>query len=237
LPIVVLFVQRVSRGERTSDFKAGARFLLFFSFAPIGLALILSYLFPFSIWGTRHLIVCIAPYILLAAAAIMRLNPLWLRATVMALLGCWLLVTALGTVVRREGRFIWCAWDDLAGIAAREDPQVSLNVYAFEDLVAYHVWFGLERHRGTRPTVAVIKDMPGVVEDPAYFLPRRFDGVVTRKLDEIKDERIWVTFRDTSFDELRPPMRSLIERGYRVERSFETSAQGQRAFLVLMSKN
>jgi hypothetical protein len=104
-------------------------------------------------------------------------------------------------------------------------------VYAFEDLVAYHLWFALEREGRLR--VVSIDGAPGVAEDPAYFLPRDFDGVAVANTDALQGERFWAAFRDTNWDESRQPLKLIEERGYRAERVYETSAQGQRAFLVL----
>ena len=122
--------------------------------------------------------------------------------------------------------------------ALRDEPaDAPFNVYAFEDLVAYHLWFASQgaAHRA-RSNVAVVKNVPGLSEDPAYFLPRRFAGVAVRQPSALDGERLWLAFRDNSLDEGRPPLNILKGRGYRVERVFETSAQGQRAFLVLVSR-
>ncbi len=214
-------------------------FLLAFALAPVPLAFVLSYALPVSVWGTRHLIVAAAPYLLLGAVALVRLRPAWLRAAALVALGCWLAFAALTTLSRREGRFIWCAWGDLAARALRDEPAgAPFNVYAFEDLVAYHLWFASQDEANrARSNVAVVKHVPGLSEDPAYFLPRRFEGVaVLRDASALDGERLWLAFRDNSLDEGRPPLNILKGRGYRVERVFETSAQGQRAFLVLVSR-
>ncbi|HEX6622794.1 MAG TPA: glycosyltransferase family 39 protein [Pyrinomonadaceae bacterium] len=224
----------LSDGERPN----ATHFLLAFALAPVPLAFVLSYVLPVSVWGTRHLIVAAAPYLLLGAVALVRLRPAWLRAAALVALGCWLAFAALAGVLRREGPFIWCAWGDLVARALRDEPAgAPFDVYAFEDLVAYHLWFAAqgEAHHA-RPNVAVVKNVPGLFEDPAYFLPRRFAGVAVLQPSALEGERLWLAFRDNSFDEGRPPLNILKERGYRVERVFETSAQGQRAFLVLVSR-
>jgi hypothetical protein len=140
--------------------------------------------------------------------------------------------------VRREPAYVWCAWEGLAASAARDEARdpaggatTSSDVYAFEDLVAYHLWFALEREGRFR--VVNVKGAPGVVEDPAYFLPRDFDGVASANPDALGGERFWAAFRDTGWDESRQPLKLIKERGYRAERVYEASAQGQRAFLVL----
>ncbi len=221
-----------------SDGFSPTHFLLFFSFIPPALAFILSYALPHSVWGTRHLIIAAAPYMMAASVAVWRVRPKWLKGSLLALLCSWYFFAGVLTLVRREGTHVWCAWESLAAPLARSEEEGAgspADVYAFEDLVAYHLWFALGGERG-RFRVSVVKGVPGLVEDPAYFLPRGFDGVRVGNADALEGERIWIAFRDTAWDEGRQPLKLMKERGYRVERIFETGAQGQRAFLVLVSR-
>jgi hypothetical protein len=228
-------------------------FLVLFTLLPVALAFAASHALPQSVWGARHLIVASGPYALLAGLALERLRPLWLRAAALMLLCCWLAVTAALALVRRDPAPVWCAWEGLASSAARDearDPAVAgggafvgggasqpSDVYAFEDLVAYHLWFALERGETARRfRVVSVKGVPGVAEDPAYFLPRGFEGVAVADAGALRGERFWVAFRDTAWDESRQPLKLLTERGYRAERVYETTAQGQRAFLVLFKR-
>ena len=55
----------------------------------MALAILASWVLPHSVWGTRHLIIVAVPYLLLAAIALERLRPQWLRITALLLLGCW----------------------------------------------------------------------------------------------------------------------------------------------------
>jgi hypothetical protein len=163
------------------------------------------------------------------------------------LLGCWLAAAGALALVRREAAPVWCAWDGLATSAARDDARDSAAtgdgasqaaaVYAFEDLVAYHLWFALERvETAGRFRVVSVKGAPGVAEDPAYFLPRGFDGVATADTGALGGERFWLAFRDINWDESRQPLKLINERGYRAVRVYEQAAQGQRAFLVLFAR-
>jgi hypothetical protein len=231
--------------------------LSLFTLAPVALAFAASLMLPYSVWGTRHLIIVAAPYALLCGAALARTRPAWLKATALLLLACWLLCVGALTLVRGEGAYVWCAWGDLAASALRDDANNShaedesktlrleaddaagrrVNVYAFEDLVAYHLWFALDGDaRARRLRVVSLKGMPGTLEDPAYFLPRDFDGVTVAPADALEGTRFWAAFRDTTWDESRPPLSFITSRGYRASRVYETSAQGQRAFLVLFTR-
>ena len=210
--------------------------LLVFTVLPVLLAFVASYALPQSVWGTRHLIVAYAPYALLAGLALERLRPLWWRGAALILLCCWLGAVAALTLVGRDAAPVWCAWEGLAASAARDEAR-GADVYAFEDLVAYHLWFALERgETAGRFRVASIKGAPGLTEDPAYFIPRGFDGVALAKTDALRGERFWLAFRDTNWDESRQPLKLINERGYRAVRVYEQAAQGQRAFLVLFAR-
>jgi hypothetical protein len=239
LPVAVLIFKRLRRRDEVDDVESKTvEFLLLFTAVPVALALAASYVLPQSVWGTRHLIVAAGPYALLAGLALGRLRPAWWRAAALLLLCCWMALVGALNLVRREPAYVWCAWEGLAASAARDerrDPAGgaadSSNVYAFEDLVAYHLWFALEREGRFR--VVSVKGAPGVLEDPAYFLPRDFDGVAVANADTLNGQRFWAAFRDTGWDESRPPLKLITERGYRPARVYETAAQGQRAFLVL----
>ncbi|HVF48816.1 MAG TPA: glycosyltransferase family 39 protein, partial [Pyrinomonadaceae bacterium] len=136
---LVWYVWRTLR--RTQD-AANARalpWLVIFSVLPVALAFLLSWILPYSVWGTRHLIIIAAPYLILCATALARLRPFWLRTTLLILLGCWTLLSATVLLVSRERNYVWCAWETLARRAVESEParDPPLKIYAFEDLVAY----------------------------------------------------------------------------------------------------
>jgi hypothetical protein len=218
--------------------EGAATFLLVFAAVPAALAFAASYVLPHSVWGARHLMVAAGPYALLAGLALGSLRPAWWRAGALLLLCCWFGAVGALNLVRREGTFVWCAWEGLAASAARDAARGEpADLYAFEDLIAYHLWFALERGGAAgRFRVVSVKGVPGVAEDPAYFLPRDFDGVAVRGADALRGESFWAAFRDAEWDESRQPLKLITERGYRAEHVYETAAQGQRAFLVLFTR-
>ncbi|MBC7929593.1 MAG: glycosyltransferase family 39 protein, partial [Rubrivivax sp.] len=124
LPVVVLLVRRARRRRQDKDSggeheerKGSVALLVFFVLAPALLAFVASYALPVSVWGTRHLIFIAAPFALLAGIALAALRPLWLKASALALICCWFLLAGALTLVRREGAYIWCAWEGLAASA------------------------------------------------------------------------------------------------------------------------
>jgi hypothetical protein len=262
LPVIALLVATVrsrragtnASGEVDQGKDEAVIFLLTFTLLPVALAFAASYLLPQSVWGTRHLIVSAGPYALLAGLALGRLRPVWWKACALMLLCCWFALVGILTLARRPPVYVWCAWEGLAASAAAEEthgangsgganptPTADVNtarpadLYAFEDLVAYHLWFALDGREGRAGLFRIVsvKGAPGIAEDTAYFLPRDFDGVTLARPEAIQGERFWAAFRDTTWDESRQPLKLITERGYRAERIYESGAQGQRAFLVL----
>ena len=127
--------------------------------------------------------------------------------------------------------FIWCAWENLARDISADQPA---KIFVFEDLVAYHFWFA-ERND---PNIQIVKieNLEGVEEDKAYFLPRGFDDVKKMNFDEITDESFYIAFRDQSFNLQTPPLKNLIEKGYKTGEPKIFEANGLKAFLIKVSR-
>ncbi len=115
---------------------------------------------------------------------------------------------------------------------AESSTQGEVRIYAFEDLVAYHLWFDLDATGETRFRVAVVKDIPGLVEDRAYFLPRGFDEIEVTNADNLRGDYFWLAFRDGAWDASRPPLKTVIDEGYTIGVPFEIETTGGRAFIV-----
>jgi len=215
------------------------RSLFLFSFAPALVVFLLSWILSYSIWGTRHLIITAGPYAILAAIALKQLHPYWIRITVFLISGCWFLLAGSLFLLLRPPAFIWCAWEPIAHemMLIESDSSEAVEVYAYEDLVAYHLWFALDTARNARFKVAVIKGVPDIPEDPAYFLPRGFSDIKAKDCAAPKGKNIWVAFRAAQWDETRPPLNVLEASGYQVGRVLSLKAQGEQAFLVKLWRN
>jgi uncharacterized membrane protein len=214
------------------------RALFLFALAPVAVVFGLSWLLPLSIWGTRHLIIVTAPYAVLVAVAITRLTRDWLRIAVCLVLGFWFLVAGSAWALARPQFYIWCAWEPLARQVEVSEQQSAeeVRVYAFEDLVAYHLWFALDSLPPKQFKVAVIKNVDGIQEDPAYFLPRKFDEIKVMNSTQITGNEIWIAYRSLRLDDTLPPLSTLENMGYTVRNVFATPAQGQQAFMVRMGR-
>lgn len=235
LPLAILIWRSLKRQLP----EARPVWMLFgFAILPIAIVFILSWIFPHSVWGTRHLIVTSAPYAILAAIAISRLNIAWLRTTCLVLIGCWVFLNGAVMLVKRPPNLTWCNWEPLAQevVKAETNTREPIDVYAFEDLVAYHLWFAF-KNTERQPElgkfrVHVVKGIPGLAEDPAYFLPRRFYDIEAQDGATLKGDSIWLAFRDSQWNTTRPPLSMIAAQDFEVARIFELQAQGQKSFLV-----
>jgi len=235
---LLMFSVRVWRSrERANDADLQPiRVLFLLALAPVAIVFGLSWLLPLSIWGTRHLIIVAAPYAILVSLAIVRLTRDWIRIAVYAILGSWILLAGSAWALVRPPVYIWCAWEPLARQVEANEPQAAedVRVYAFEDLVAYHLWFAFDSSQRKQFKVTVIKNFPGAVEDPAYFLPRRFNQVAVINSAQINGSGIWIAYRAARWDETLPPLSTLENMGYAVRDVHSTQTQGQQAFMVRM---
>jgi len=174
---------------------------------------------------------------MLAAIAIIRLQPYWARVVVFLIAGCWFAAAGVYVLIRPAPQFIWCAWTDLAP-EVRQSTTLSsppASIYAFEDLVAYHLWFAFRDSQDFR--VSVIKGLPGTTEDAAYFLPRDFEDIQVRAAGvPIDDHEVWIAFRASRLDEHRPPLNRFTSAGYQIERVLTEHTQGQEAFLIKLQR-
>ena len=235
LPLLALPWRRwKQRREQSVTLDETFYLLASFTLLPLLLAFIFSWMLPQSIWGARHLIIVAGPYALLAAVALNRLRPIEAKFTLLILIGGWFLFAGVATLVQPKPVYVWCAWEQL-GQQMKQRPHTDnevTRIYAFEDLVAYHLWFALDANPRSAFHVGVIKDVPGIEEDKAFFLPRAFNDVSVRKDFPPDENHIWIAFRDTTRDEARPPFRTAANSGYQVKSVFETDAGGEKTFLV-----
>jgi mannosyltransferase len=204
--------------------------LLLFIKVPVLLALAASWIFPYSIWGARHLIIVFAPMAILASILINKIKIEQLKTGLIALL-FFLFGAAFALQIKNaQTKFIWCAWENLA---SKTDAGKAQKIYAFEDLSAYILWFSLRE--SDRFQVFKV-NIEGLAEDKSYFLPRGFDQVRTTDASGIEGERFWIAFRDKEFNLSKPPLSNLIEKGYKIGEPEVFQAQGMMAFLVLVEK-
>jgi 4-amino-4-deoxy-L-arabinose transferase-like glycosyltransferase len=188
-------------------------FLLLFAFLPIAAVFAASWLMPYSIWGTRHLIIVVVPVTLLFSIAVTECRPASIRKAAIVLITLLSALALASESFRPKQVHFWCAWEGLALDIRSSIPQSeTANIYTFENLAAYHIWFALRNTPNTR--VSVIGGYEDSLTLEMYFLPRGFEDVRTIDLAELDDESFWMLFRTRTVDEQTPVIDALKSKGY-----------------------
>jgi len=207
--------------------------LAIFTLAPISIAFIVSWILPYSIWGTRHLIIAFAPFAILLAIAFSKIKIWQFRTASFGLMFLLFGAAFLFQATRAEPKYIWCAWENLA-LSLPQNQSEPTKIYVFEDLVAYHFWFALRDSDG-KFQVIKINGIEGLSEDKAYFLPRGFAEV--QKADNFAGEHFFIAFRDKNWNELAPPLQNLMVQNYKIGEPQIFQAQNLKAFLVEITRD
>src|SRR5687767_12499410 len=166
LAVLVMYFVRWKDEEQ----KQSVYLLLLLVGLPLVVAFAASWLLPHSVWGTRHLIIVLPPTIILLANAILRIPSRTFRIVVVSLVIALSCVALVLNLRREPPRHVWCAWSDAAEDirAGATQPGELTKVYAFEDLVAYHLWFALRDDDRFR--VFGVKGVDTRSDDASYFL-------------------------------------------------------------------
>ncbi|HVF47453.1 MAG TPA: hypothetical protein VNA17_07800 [Pyrinomonadaceae bacterium] len=195
---------------------------------PTVAALAASWLLPYSIWGTRHLIIVFAPWAILASVILVSVQQVWLRRSLIALaIGA----SGFGFLARPERNaqeYSWCRWEQHSASIERD-----ASIYAAEDIIAYHIWFA---RREMTPAVYKVTGLDGIREDAAYFLPRRFTGVTTKDVAAIDEDQVWFAYRGSTIDPAKPPLQQFAAKGYRIEKYDVQSTNSDGTIMLLLEK-
>jgi len=205
--------------------------LVLFIALPLISAFVLSWLLQYSIWGTRHLIIVFVPVSIFIAIVLGGVRIPTLKIAAITLI---LLFSGYGFVLKASSErpeYSWCAWEPLATEAAAKNDA---NIYTFEDLVAYHVWFAGRNQQANK--VFNVNGIDGITEDNAYFLPRGFNDIGMVNFDEIKNTKLWIAYRFSDVIPTEPPLRNFIVKGYHISDRQIIEANGESAILLLLEK-
>ncbi|MCA1640059.1 MAG: glycosyltransferase family 39 protein [Acidobacteria bacterium] len=116
--------------------------LTIFTLTPVLLTFAASWILPYSVWGTRHLIIVFAPTAGLLTFFLSKIKNKLLKIGLTSFIFLLSTVAFAIQTVTPPPKFIWCAWENLAQTISRNEPS---KIYVFEDLTAYHFWFALQR--------------------------------------------------------------------------------------------
>ena len=200
---------------------------------PIFLALAMSWVLPYSVWGSRHLIITFAPVAILIAIFLTGTEDQKARTWLLSLLGVFTLAAFVVTAMNPPREQVWCAWETAAETEVNRKDRI---IYAFEDLSAYHLWFATRR---SSASIVKVNGIDAIVEDKAYFLPRGSEDLI-RVIDakdvpdaaNLLDEKVYFAFRDTTWNEHHQPIDFFKSKGYSVRQVFASDRlQGMQVFL------
>jgi hypothetical protein len=209
------------RNNLDKDQRTATAILVIFLAVPLVTAFAASWVLPYSVWGTRHLIIAFAPFALLVAASLSHLPKPSMRISALTLIICFSGYGFAVEAMRIRQPPVWCGFETIAKLLQADEAG---PVYVFEDLAAYHLWFEFDRNRTTQtdlPTVIKVDNFPGMYEDKAYFIPRGLDDEHLRSGTPPLDSRpaqIWVVYRAARLDITAPPLDTLSDHGFLIER-------------------
>lgn len=229
--VLILFCVKWNK-NKTSTESGQLWMLVIFAGMPVFIAFAASWLLPYSIWGTRHLIIVFVPIAILLAKAASEVEQRTIRISLLSLIVLFTGYAFFLTAQRESSQYSWCAWEPLT---AESKLPANANIYAGEDLVAYHIWFAnrslLERK------VVRVEGLIGVNEDKAYFLPRGFGSIEKLDLKDLTDQQFWIAYRSQHWDPNAVFLDDLRSRGYKVGTPQIIDANSEKAILVEFIKN
>jgi hypothetical protein len=220
-------------GEKDVESRRAFHMLAFPAALPIAGAFAASWLLPYSIWGSRHLIIVYAPLLLSAAIFLERIASKKMKAFA---IGAVLLLTALAfsvQLMRPQAEYAWCA---LSRVSQDARDLNARHLYVFEDLLAYQLWFENRMPASDQIKVVKVSGIEGIYEDKAYFLPRGFDGVETIDAAGLSASGLWLVYRANSFTEKEPPLRNFRNLGYEAVEKREYKVTSETVFLVRVER-
>lgn len=215
------------------DSEIELKVLSLFVLLPLTVAFLVSIVSPYSIWGTRHLLVIVAPYFLLVAAGLKRIRPEALRLLCYGILAVMIVPAFAVFIIRPQPLHSWCGWERLIDEVKPEDAQ---TVYVFEDAVAYDFWYASQTKTEGKLRVILIEDDPDIPEDKAYFLPRGFDGIQKAGEESIAGDKFWIAVRNIWDNEEHPLWKRIKAKGYRLGPALRLKTADAFVFLVPVQK-
>jgi hypothetical protein len=112
-----------------------------------------------------------------------------------------------------------------------EKLEPNAKIYAFEDFVAYQLWFANKQFE-----ISKINGYDDMLKDKAYFLPRGVDLVKFGEKSTIQGEKFWLAFRQDKLTVDKQAVRDLEQKGYKLGEPVIFQTQGITAFMLPVSK-
>ena len=81
-----------------------------------------------------------------------------------------------------------------------------------------------------------VRNVEGVAEDAAYFLPRGFNDVGIVELGDVSDDSLWIAYRGEQIDEAANPLQAFTSGGYHIADKKMIATDSGNAILINLEK-
>ncbi len=205
---LVIFVILYLRYRRRSE--AGFHWLVVISLAPPLLTYLASQWLSQSIWGHRHLVFALWPFLIVLTDMIWNLRPL-ARSIAVAGIVVWAGFAAAAYSPEHQK----IHWDRLTLAMLDEEPGIAARVplYTVDPYLHYPIWFQLESLKSGRltPLGPYVESRPdiGVLKAKA----EKFAVNKVSSLDAAQGNYFWVGYVDSAWNGPQSPKQILEQRG------------------------
>jgi hypothetical protein len=186
---------RVFRNPSSPLQSSRLRFAALLAFLPPYATYLLSNTLRNSIWGNRHLVVSMVPYLALLAMGLVALRPRWIRLTVISIAAVWGLFGFYRVTMYPELRNnMDVLTGQLIALNARDGPSSGpVTVEFLDPYLAFPMSYYLESH---------------------YHRKWNLENVAG--VDAISGDRVWVGYNHKSWKLAQSPEELLRRRGYEI---------------------
>jgi hypothetical protein len=190
--------------------ESGFHWLVVISLTPALITYLVSQWLSQSIWGSRHLIFALWPFLLVLADVVWQLRPV-ARKIALALLAVWMAFAAK-TYSPEELKIHWDRLT-LAMLDAENSGAAHVPLYTVDPYLHYPIWFHLESLKDQRLAqlgsyVSSRKDMPSLRARAAKFEVQKVTSV-----DAAQGTYFWLGYVDSAWKGPLTPRQILEQRG------------------------
>jgi hypothetical protein len=193
--------------------EAGFHWLVVVSLTPALVTYLVSQWLSQSIWGSRHLIFALWPFLLVVADVVWRLGSV-ARTIALTLLAAWM-VFAVKSYSPEELKIQWDRLT-LAMLDAESINAGRVQLYTVDPYLHYPIWFHLESIQDQRlaqlgSLINSRKDMPSLRAKAA-----KFDVQKVTSVDAAQGAYFWLGYVDSTWKGPLTPPQMLEQRGCKV---------------------
>jgi len=206
--VLFSFLYLMYRRREEADFH----WLVVISLAPPLVTYMVSQWLSQSIWGSRHLIFALWPFLLVVGDVVWRLSPV-VRGIALTLLVAWM-VFAVKSYSPEELKIHWDRLT-LAMLDAENSNSGRVPLYTVDPYLHYPIWFHLESLKDQRlaqlgTLINSRRDMPWLRAQAAKFEVQKVTSV-----DAAQGAYFWLGYVDSAWKGPLTPRQILEQRGCR----------------------